>query len=246
MNDKIIDHLATLKANILLIASDAGDNNVLSVHSVNYLSILPWNKQTMILFVCILFQYFTYDPSVDQYDERVFLVYHTDVGHSIIQPSLHKNEYLYHIDQSLSVQKLDLNLRCPEQYFFHFNAVPERNTGRTSAVKICNHQQATIDSSNNATETTTDNVRSVKQLPERVKLQLASNKPCKKHILSDLFFGCFSAKSHQVRNVTTTEVWYMYRSWHLDVVYWCFKLSWSLRDKVVPSWCSFLYPVATC
>ncbi|KAL4219979.1 hypothetical protein ACF0H5_020390 [Mactra antiquata] len=85
--------------------------------------------------------YFATAPSESTQDSRIFEVYFTDIGHCLIRPLLHKNSYLHHLDKALSVQPFDLNWRCPEEYFFHFNAVPEPVVPKRKrrVRKICNH-----------------------------------------------------------------------------------------------------------
>lgn len=89
--------------------------------------------------------YFMDDPSLEKPDERQFVVYHTDIGHCFIQPKLLKNMYLHHLDDSLSVQSLDFNYRCPEEYFFHYNAVPEPIPRKLDIVKACTHRREPVE-----------------------------------------------------------------------------------------------------
>lgn len=148
-------------------------------------------------------------PSLECPDERTFVVFHTANKQALVQPALHKNFYLHHLDQSLSVQPLDLNWRCPEEYFFHFNAVPE--PVRPRKPKVCTHM--TKPTGNDTSESCEKNakcgintqsfnrghyVNSVKVHSNKmIEIPVAKSKSSKnKNYLSDLFLGCFSGKSH--------------------------------------------------
>lgn len=175
-----------------------------------------------LIFFIIYFQFCPVDPSLECPDERVFTVYFTNVGHCLIQPKLHKNAYLHHIDQSLSVQPLDLNWRCPEEYYFHFSAVPEPYARPKSDIKVCTHQPECreteepqkvtemTDTLESATQTLIKSINAELQkldkraeIPE-LKQKALFTKPLKsKNFLSDLFFGCFSVRSSKLK---TTEV----------------------------------------
>ncbi|WAR27476.1 hypothetical protein MAR_013180 [Mya arenaria] len=156
--------------------------------------------------------YYPESPKPDTEDERMFLIYYTTLGHVLIQPKHHKNTYLHHIDHALSVQQLDLNWRCPEEYFFHFNAVPEDTYRQKSKRQItCSHKAMSTD---NECENDTDNSsvarrntknsfkvkksEQMKDIPEKCnRVLLPTRKVCKnKHSLKSLFIGCFSGRSN--------------------------------------------------
>ncbi|XP_060551430.1 uncharacterized protein LOC132713009 [Ruditapes philippinarum] len=156
------------------------------------------------------------DPCLDSPDERTFLVYFTGIGHCFIQPKLHKNMYLHHIDQALSIQPLDLNWRCPEEYFFNFSAVPEPYVKPKKDPKVCTHIQEIqkeIASTNKGTTKETSTQELVKTitaevLRHNIRSEIPDFLPSKKsrngrRLLAGLLFGCFSAKSNKL---TTTEV----------------------------------------
>jgi len=145
--------------------------------------------------------YYSRSPSLESPDERFFQVFHTSVGQTLIQPQLHKNFYLHHIDASLSVQQLDLNWRCPEEYFFHFNAVPEPIRPRSRASqKVCTHKKQDNDNTvekSAPTECTKPTAKQVEDfILDRYVIELPTRKISKnKGFFSDLFMGCFSARS---------------------------------------------------
>ncbi|XP_021372121.1 uncharacterized protein LOC110462482 [Mizuhopecten yessoensis] len=58
-------------------------------------------------------------PDPENPDERFFVIYRVENGSVFLQPYSHKGYYMHHIDNCLSVRKLEINLRPPEQYFFH-------------------------------------------------------------------------------------------------------------------------------
>lgn len=162
--------------------------------------------------------YHTSVPSVEEPDERLFDVYVTNLGHCLIQPKLCPNAYLHHIDQALSIQRLDLNWRCPEEYFFHFNAVPEPiKHSRDLKQKRCTHViENTIDKQNcksstgnqscdnsdkNSSNQTVHCARTQADwgLKDRQRIELPTKRQVQKKTgLSNVLFGCFSSKSHAI------------------------------------------------
>lgn len=149
------------------------------------------------------------NPSLEHPDERQFVIHHTTLGHAFIQPKLHKNKYLHHIDESLSVQELNLNWRCPEEYFFHFSAVPEVVTRRKlDTSKVCTHKKEVARENKreaNKRETCLEALeRKCKtelheMIPEVCQLKLPSQKKLRgDRIFSNLFFGCFSGRSRHI------------------------------------------------
>lgn len=129
-------------------------------------------------------------------------MHHTSLGHALIQPVHHKNTYLHHIDQALSIQQLDLNWRCPEEYFFHFNAIPEPiSYERTEKLKPCTHVKCNSQkdaevsvSSEQVQSENSDNTNS-----DSNKILLPTRKVCKnKHFMKQLFVGCFGGRSQLI------------------------------------------------
>ncbi|KAL4220704.1 hypothetical protein ACF0H5_021100 [Mactra antiquata] len=148
-------------------------------------------------------------PTLDEPDERHFVVHHTSLGHSFIQPKLHKNMYLHHIDESLSVQQLDLNWRCPEEYFFHFSAVPEVVTRRnTEKPKVCTHKKVEPEENTSKINKTETCVKTVdkkcktdlyEKIPAVCQVKLPSQKKFRgEKLISNLFFGCFSGRGRHI------------------------------------------------
>lgn len=167
--------------------------------------------------------YHTSTPSLEDPDERLFDVYVTNLGHSLIQPKLCPNYYLHHIDKALSVQRLDLNWRCPEEYFFHFNAVPEsmkplceirqkvcthnRETATDNKCKSSEKQKGCVDINALTLKRTGENTALdwksangyFNSIPEREKIELPTRRPMKKKLtFPSLLLGCFSSKSHTI------------------------------------------------
>ncbi|XP_033760166.1 uncharacterized protein LOC117342222 [Pecten maximus] len=62
---------------------------------------------------------FATQPDPENPDERFFVIYRIENGSVFLQPFSHKGYYLHHIDNCLTVRKLEINLRPPEEYFFH-------------------------------------------------------------------------------------------------------------------------------
>ncbi|XP_045200629.2 uncharacterized protein LOC123554494 [Mercenaria mercenaria] len=161
--------------------------------------------------------YYAANPCLESPDDRMFLIYFTELGHCFIQPKLLKNMYFHHIDQSLSIQPLDLNWRCPEEYFFHFSAVPEPYVRPKSDIKVCMHtpEYSENEVDKKSTETLVESstqslVKTITaevikhKIRNEIPVQPLSRKPQKgRRLLSDLLFGCFSGKSTKL---TTTEV----------------------------------------
>lgn len=154
-------------------------------------------------------------PRADEPDERMFDVFFTNLGHVLIQPKLCPNTYLHHIDEVLSVQQLDLNWRCPEEYFFHFNAVPESPERLRAPKKIvCTHdkdvEESSVESSpapepeGNPAQTRIhdihkNNAEPMEQIADKFMIELPTRKITKsKNTLSTLFLGCFSGRSRQI------------------------------------------------
>jgi hypothetical protein len=136
--------------------------------------------------------------------------------------------YLHHLDNSLSTQLLDLNWRCPEEYFFHFSAVPESvSKSMNEKKRVCTHKKtlkkcvsvpvkkAADDSSECAKDNTNQcsmsytqklstygpgmDIHFLKDTINKYAIDLPTRKPTKsKRGLSTLFLGCFSAKSHKL------------------------------------------------
>ncbi|KAH3813507.1 uncharacterized protein LOC127835155 [Dreissena polymorpha] len=142
----------------------------------------------------------------------VFLVYQTSLGHVMVRPRLHKNAYLHHLDSDLSIQQLNLNWRCPEEYFFHFEAVPEsRNQSVTSSTTCPHHvtnesrDKVCVDSSRTCVGKERNRSRNVHVqkfvLPQNKDTVLLPTKAARKpqHFWKNLFIGCFSAKSHHLQ-----------------------------------------------
>lgn len=62
---------------------------------------------------------YTTQPDPENPDDRFFVIYRIENGSVFLQPHSHKGYYLHHIDNCLTVRKLEINLRPPEEYFFH-------------------------------------------------------------------------------------------------------------------------------
>ncbi|XP_062592369.1 uncharacterized protein LOC134253797 [Saccostrea cucullata] len=56
-------------------------------------------------------------------DDRCFIMHSVSNGSVFIQPYHHKGYYLHHLDNALSVTKLEINWRPPEEYFFSVGVV---------------------------------------------------------------------------------------------------------------------------
>ncbi|XP_048745729.1 uncharacterized protein LOC125658496 [Ostrea edulis] len=56
-------------------------------------------------------------------DERCFVMHSVSNGSVFIQPYHHKGYYLHHLDRMLTVRKLEINWRPPEEYFFSVGIV---------------------------------------------------------------------------------------------------------------------------
>ncbi|XP_045200344.2 uncharacterized protein LOC123554332 [Mercenaria mercenaria] len=171
-----------------------------------------------------------YNPSIprtNEPDERMFDVFFTNLGQVLIQPKLHHNTYLHHLDNFLSIQQLDLNWRCPEEYFFHFNAVPESvSQKKTEDKKVCTHHKdvkkslsvpnkvtngtevCSSESSSQPEKTFTERLGEygkntdsdlIKRALDKYAIELPTRKQRKSKLgFSNLFLGCFSAKSHRI------------------------------------------------
>lgn len=78
-------------------------------------------------------------------DERLFTVHESSTGQTFIQPYQHKGYYLHHLDDKLSVTKLELHLRPPEEYVFYVHS--HGNTLLQSPVNTCTHDNTRLQSS---------------------------------------------------------------------------------------------------
>jgi len=173
----------------------------------------------MFIDLFVFFQYFPEAPTTDTDDQRLFLVYYTSLGHVLIQPKHHKNYYLHHIDHALSVQLLDLNWRCPEEYFFHFNAMPEPEYRYKPVRQLtCSHKtnsqtdETENDNSVDCQKKETDSKKGCKkplkvtkseplrELPVQCeKVLLPTRKVCKsKQSFKNLFIGCFTDRGRML------------------------------------------------
>ncbi|XP_022288630.1 uncharacterized protein LOC111100805 [Crassostrea virginica] len=56
-------------------------------------------------------------------DDRCFVMHSVSNGSVFIQPYHHKGYYLHHLDKTLTVSKLEINWRPPEEYFFSVGVV---------------------------------------------------------------------------------------------------------------------------
>ncbi|KAK3583672.1 hypothetical protein CHS0354_021415 [Potamilus streckersoni] len=52
-------------------------------------------------------------------DERFFFIHELDCGIVFLQPYAQKGYYIHHLDALVSVRRLEINLRPPEEFFFH-------------------------------------------------------------------------------------------------------------------------------
>lgn len=62
-------------------------------------------------------------PDPQSPDDRCFVLHPVSNGSVFIQPYHHKGFYLHHLDKALSVSKLEINWRPPEEYFFSIGIV---------------------------------------------------------------------------------------------------------------------------
>lgn len=62
-------------------------------------------------------------PDPQSPDDRCFVLHPVSNGSVFIQPYHHKGFYLHHLDKALSVRKLEINWRPPEEYFFSVGIV---------------------------------------------------------------------------------------------------------------------------
>ena len=137
-----------------------------------------------------IFQYFSDAPSLDDTDERVFLIYTTSTNQKIIQPYNFKGFYLHHLDSHLDVTRFDINFRAPEEYFFQFDTVPDPMYIRQPLPEIvCMHAQ-------------TNELDKVMQMTD------TDSKSKQKHrkgagFLSKLFLGCVSQRSQNTLEQTS-------------------------------------------
>ena len=147
----------------------------------------------------VSFQFFNSPATLEESDDRTFLIHHTSLGHALIQPLHYKNFYLHHIDQALSVQQLDLNWRCPEEYFFHFNAIPEPvRHRRTEKLKACTHSKTTCSTDTSVCNSPVESVQFVEDCDSQ-KILLPTRKVCKnRHFMKQLFVGCFGGRSQLI------------------------------------------------
>lgn len=126
--------------------------------------------------------YFFDEPSLEQPDERFFLIYTTNTNQKIIQPFNFKNFYLHHLDNRLDVTRLDINFRAPEEYFFQFDAVPDKILVLAPPpVQVCTHRQ-------------TNKHRDM--LPTKAAYR-KENADKSINILSDLFMSCVGTRSRR-------------------------------------------------
>uniref|UniRef100_A0A8W8IR43 Uncharacterized protein n=1 Tax=Magallana gigas TaxID=29159 RepID=A0A8W8IR43_MAGGI len=58
-----------------------------------------------------------------EFNDRCFVLHPVSNGSVFIQPYHHKGFYLHHLDKALSVRKLEINWRPPEEYFFSVGIV---------------------------------------------------------------------------------------------------------------------------
>lgn len=103
----------------------------------------------------------------------------------------------------LSVQQFDLNERCPEEYFFHFDPIPEypeRNTMKKKIncpdipdVKVITCNTCTVSEVDTtiAIDTVVDNVKQKRQISGITKLPLRQSAKTKT-LSPALFYSCFT------------------------------------------------------
>ncbi|KAL3848323.1 hypothetical protein ACJMK2_019191 [Sinanodonta woodiana] len=54
-------------------------------------------------------------------DERFFFIHELDCGVVFLQPYAQRGYYIHHLDSVVSVRRLEINLRPPEEFFIHMN-----------------------------------------------------------------------------------------------------------------------------
>ncbi|KAL3848322.1 hypothetical protein ACJMK2_019190 [Sinanodonta woodiana] len=58
-------------------------------------------------------------PHLENPDERCFLLHRLSTGMVFIQPYHHRGYYIHHMDEEISIRKLEINFRPPEEFYFH-------------------------------------------------------------------------------------------------------------------------------
>ncbi|XP_060064014.1 uncharacterized protein LOC132544433 [Ylistrum balloti] len=121
---------------------------------------------------------FATQPDPENPDERFFVIYRIENGSVFLQPFSHKGYYLHHIDNCLTVRKLEINLRPPEEYFFHIVE------SQVSAVVM-----ASIAQKENLKNLRNELVPSDGRQRQKI---FTRERPVQK---PGLFFGCFGVRS---------------------------------------------------
>ncbi|KAL3848321.1 hypothetical protein ACJMK2_019189 [Sinanodonta woodiana] len=133
------------------------------------------------------------DVSLENPDERWFILYEPNPGCVIIQPHAHNGYYLHHIDDNLDVYKFDLNARAPEEFFFNVRGVSQTNEQQETEVSTqstCQSEKRCI----NCHVCAAHNRNTLIPEASGVKKSYKKN-------LTELFFGCVSNKRENTSDI---------------------------------------------
>ncbi|KAK3583671.1 hypothetical protein CHS0354_021411 [Potamilus streckersoni] len=70
-------------------------------------------------------------PHLENPDERCFLLHRLSTGMVFIQPYHHRGYYIHHIDMEISIRKLEINFRPPEEFYFHIKPATTEKESKT-------------------------------------------------------------------------------------------------------------------
>ncbi|KAK3583669.1 hypothetical protein CHS0354_021409 [Potamilus streckersoni] len=133
------------------------------------------------------------DVSIENPDERMFILYEPNPGCVIIQPHAHNGYYLHHIDDNLDVYKFDLNARAPEEFFFSVSSVSPTNVQQETELATQNTCQS---------EKRCRNCHMCDAHNRNTLIPDASGvKKSYKKSLAELFFGCVSNKRENASDI---------------------------------------------
>lgn len=125
-------------------------------------------------------------------DERLFTVHESLTGQTFIQPSQHKGYYLHHLDGKLSVTKLELHLRPPEEYVFYVHS--HGDTLLHSPASTCTQDNVRLQSPTNNKHSESMHVQSTvtKDNNKSIAVSMETKEQCRYHDRNRCSCDCVS------------------------------------------------------